>query len=155
MFELHPACRPLALLLGVWKGSGSGVYPTIESFSYREEVVFGHVGKPFVSYVQRTQHAVTGLPLHAESAYLRPVGTDGLEMVVVQPSGIVEIARGTVDGTSLRLVSTVHTTPTAKECTAVERDLDVEGDIMRYELRMAAVGQPLQLHLRAELRREP
>jgi len=155
VFELHPHCVPLAFLLGTWKGSGSGVYPTIEPFSYNEEVVFGHVGKPFVSYVQKTQHAVTGLPLHAEAAYLRPVGDRRLEMVLAQPSGIVEIARGTVEGTSLRFVSIVHTTPTAKECTAVERNVDVDGDVMRYELRMAAVGQPLQLHLRAELRRRP
>lgn len=156
---VHPHIEPLAFLLGTWRGSGRGVYPTIDDFDYREEVVFGHVGKPFVSYVQRTQHAGTGVPLHAESAYFRPVShgpqTTEFEMVLVQPSGIVEVAAGTLRGTSMRIVSKVLTTPTAKECSAVERDIDVDGDVLRYELRMAAVGQPLQLHLRAELRRQP
>ena len=63
-------------------GSGHGEYPTIVSFDYDEEITFSHVGKPFVSYVQRTTLAATGLPAHAETGYLRAVGDDAYEFVI-------------------------------------------------------------------------
>ena len=153
--ELHPDVAPLAFLLGTWAGDGQGSYPTIETFAYREEVTFGHVGKPFVSYVQRSRLAATGLPAHSESGYYRMAGARGIELVLAQPSGIVEVHEGTLNGTSFALRTVqVLTTATAKSVTAVERLVEVvDGFVMRYELRMAAMGQPLQHHLAAELRR--
>jgi hypothetical protein len=149
----------LAFLLGTWRGRGHGEYPTIDSFDYLEEITFGHVGKPFVAYQQRTRHAVTELPLHAESGYLRPAGTndDGdlrVELVLVHPSGILELDLGSVRGTDLHLVSSsVAGTPTAKEVTAIERAISVDGDTLTYDVRMAAVGVPMTHHLAAALRR--
>jgi hypothetical protein len=156
---IHPAIEPLAFLLGTWRGGGHGEYPTIEPFDYVEEVVFGHVGKPFVAYQQRTRDAVTDLPLHAETGYLRPTSVDdggalGVELVLAHPSGVLELAVGLLHGTELELATlSVTTTPTAKEVSAVERDVRVHDDVLRYELRMAAVGVPLTHHLSAELHR--
>jgi hypothetical protein len=154
MPEIHPDIAHLSFLLGSWAGTGRGRYPTIESFEYNEEITFGHVGKPFLAYTQRTRHASTGLPLHAESGYLRPVGTDRVEFLVVQPSGIMESYEGELDGTLLSLESvSVTTTATAKDVTKVVRTIRVDpaAKTLSYTMDMAAVGLELQHHLAAEL----
>jgi hypothetical protein len=154
--ELHPEVVPLAFLLGTWRGEGAGEYPTIEGFGYREEVSFSHAGKPFLVYGQRTWHALDGRPLHAETGYWRMAPPDGVELVLAHPTGIVAVEEGVLQGTTIELrTTTVARSATAKEVTALARSLTVDGDVLRYEVRMAAVGQPLQHHLAAELRREP
>ena len=153
---LHEWCEPFAPLLGTWRGAGTGDYPTIEPFAYLEEVTFGHVGKPFLSYLQRTRDADTGEPLHTESGYLRTLPGGQAELVVAQPTGIVELHAGRIEAGTLDLASTtVATTATAKDCEAVTRVITVVGDELRYELAMAAVGLPMQHHLSAILRRDP
>ena len=152
--ELHPEVAHLDFLLGTWKGTGRGDYPTIEGFEYAEESTYGHVGKPFLTYAQRTKDP-DGLPLHAEVGYLRPVGADRVELVLAHPFGVTEIQTGSVEGKSLRLETTsVALTPTAKDIRSLTRSLDGVDDQMTYLIEMAAVGQPLQFHLKARLERQ-
>ena len=151
---LHPSLEPVAALVGTWRGGGEGSYPTIDDFAYTEEVEFAHVGKPFLSYVQRTRDATTGLPLHAESGYIRAGDAGELELVIAQPSGIVEIHADELHDDTLTFRSTrVAVTATAKSVTEVLRRIRVDGDELRYILEMAAVGLPLQHHLEATLSR--
>lgn len=158
MPELHPAVAILAPLLGTWTGRGSGDYPTIEDFDYLEEVTFGHVGKPFLSYTQRTR-TEDGAPMHTETGYLRVPAAGRAELVLAQPSGITEIDEGTVaaDGDALviELVSeSVGRTSSAKEVLSVSRSIRVEADDLTYTLSMGAMGLPLQHHLTATLHRQ-
>ncbi|MFO7548757.1 MAG: FABP family protein [Acidimicrobiia bacterium] len=151
---MHPELAEISFLVGTWAGSGRGTYPTIHPFDYEEEVTFvAPPGKPFLAYTQRTR-SPEGAPLHAEAGYLRPAGPGLVELVIAQPSGIVEVHHGTVTGRRLHLRSDlVGLTRTAKRVDSVERVVWVKGGVLRYELDMAAVGQPHQLHLDAELRR--
>ena len=160
MADLHPLCKPLAPLLGTWRGRGQGSYPTIDDFAYAEELVFGHVGKPFLSIVQRTRALLTGEPLHAEAGYLRALGDGAVELAMAQPSGIVETDAGSVTATRRGFVVELESvqvglTPTAKSVTAVKRRLSLVGSTLVSELWMAAVGEPdLVHHLRSELSRQ-
>jgi THAP4-like, heme-binding beta-barrel domain len=148
---LPSVLEPLAFLLGTWQGEGQGRYPTIEDFTYREETQFVWPGKPVVAYQQRTWVPPEGPPSHAEVGYLRPA-PGGAELVLAHPSGVVEVSGGTVTGTRLELVSlAVLTTPTAKSVTEVRRTYERRGEALWYRLDMAAVGEPLDFHLEAEL----
>lgn len=157
--DLHPDLAALAPLLGTWSGQGAGKYPTIPPFDYLEEVVFSHVGKPFLAYGQKTKSVADGKPLHAETGYLRVPQPGHVELVLAHPSGIAEIEVGTysVTGDLLEMqmsTTTVGLTPSAKEVTALGRSFRVDGDEFSYTVRMGAVGQPLQDHLAAVLHRQ-
>lgn len=157
--DLHPDLAALAPLLGTWAGQGSGNYPTIPPFDYLEEVVFGHVGKPFLAYGQKTKAVADGKPLHAETGYLRVPQPGRVELVLAHPSGITEIEVGTysVTGDLIEMqmsTTTVGLTPSAKEVTALGRSFRIDGDELSYTVQMGAVGQPLQDHLAAVLRRQ-
>jgi len=157
--DLHPDLEALAPLLGSWAGRGEGKYPTIEPFEYLEEVVFSHVGKPFLAYAQKTRAVADGKPLHAETGYLRAPRPGHIELVLAHPSGITEIDAGTYSVTGdvieVELSSTaIGLAPTAKEVTALGRSFRVDGDDLSYTVRMGAVGQPLQDHLTAVLHRK-
>jgi hypothetical protein len=157
--DLHPDVAALAPLLGTWAGGGEGKYPTIQTFEYLEEVVFSHVGKPFLVYTQKTKAVADGRPLHAEIGYLRVPQPGRVELVLAHPNGITEIDAGTyvIDGGVIEIElssTTIGLAPTAKEVTELGRSVRVEGDDLSYTLRMAAVGLPLQHHLAAALRRK-
>jgi THAP4-like, heme-binding beta-barrel domain len=150
---------PLAAFVGTWSGEGQGIYPTIATFGYREQITFTDGGvKPFVAYAQRTSALDDGRPLHAETGYLR-WAEESPEWIIASPTGVTEVSVGSVTvvagGVDLHVrTASVSLSPTAKLVESVERIVRLRGDVLEYELHMAAVGEPHQLHLTASLRRD-
>lgn len=152
--QLHDAVAPIAFLVGTWRGSGTGAYPTIDDFSYEEETVFWQNGRPWLGFVQKTRSAETGMAMHSESGYLRPKRDGVIEAVIAHAFGGVEVLEGTVEGTVVSLKSTAYSiTPTAKPVDGVERTLRVDGDRLSYDISMAFGGHPMTAHLQATLTR--
>ena len=98
--------------------------------------------------------------MHAESGYWRFPVVGLVEVVLSHPTGITEIEQGTImtepSGVIvIELISKVISmTTTAKTVTALERSIRIDGDVLDYQISMAAVGLPLQHHLAARLVRE-
>lgn len=146
--------EPLMFLVGTWRGEGQGEYPTVEPFAYGEEIVFEHSRRPVIILRQQAWILADGRPSHTESGYLRATAFGHVEALVAQGNGIVQVQEGTVSGHAVELRSTaVGRTSTAKEVLEVARSFEVVGDELRYEMSMAAVGQPMTHHLRAVLHR--
>src|SRR4030081_934669 len=152
--ELNPALTPVTFLLGTWRGEGEGQYPSIKPFRYREEIRFTHNGKPFLIYTQRTESIETGQPMHAEAGYPRLVGGGRVEFVIAQPIGYAEISLGRVDGRRIDVeCASVGRTPTAKPVPSIGRSFWMEGDTLRYEVKMGMEGNAAIRPLSASFRR--
>ncbi|GAA3530778.1 FABP family protein [Nocardioides daeguensis] len=156
--NLHPNCAPIAWMLGTWRGNGHGDYPTIESFQFGQELIFAHDGRPFFHYMARSwiidedKQKVRDAAI--ETGFIRGVGEGRFEMLLTHNTGIAEIWHGEADNGKLEWTTdAVARTETAKEYTAGKRLYgNVEGDLL-YAFDMAAMGQPLQPHLWARLKR--
>ncbi|MFF7645941.1 heme-binding beta-barrel domain-containing protein [Streptomyces canus] len=159
----HPLLGPVLGFLGVWRGRGRGGYPTLgDDFAYAQEVRFSHDGRPFLRYEARAWLLDgDGAPLRPaarESGWWRLQPDGRVEALVTQPTGITEILVGHAGEGAVQLAThTVALTPTAKDVTATRRRYtlaDRDGDTFTFVHELAAVGQPLQHHLSATLRRE-
>ncbi|MGA5130015.1 FABP family protein [Streptomyces olivoreticuli] len=156
----HPLLAPLIGFLGTWTGRGSGGYPTLaEEFTYAQEVTFSHDGRPFLHYEARAWLVdADGSPLRPsarESGWWRLQPEGRVEALITQPTGIAEIAVGrAADGTADLTTHEVALAPTAKEVDATRRRYTLtDEDTLDFVHDLAAVGQPLQHHLSARLRR--
>jgi hypothetical protein len=155
--DLPAPLVPLAWLVGRWEGAGVVGYPTMESVNFGQEVEFRHDGRPFLHYRSQAwlldDEGNQVRPLASETGFWRPKET-GLEVLLAHPTGYVEIYLGTVDGARIDLATdVVARTETAKEYTAAKRMYGLVGGDLMWVMDMAAVGQPLQSHASAQLKR--
>ncbi|HEY0501373.1 MAG TPA: FABP family protein [Kutzneria sp.] len=159
--NLNDACLALLPLVGVWRGEGQIVYPTIDGpFRFGQQITFAHDGRPFLTYEARAwlldEQGKVIRPAARESGFWRPQADDTIEVLVTHATGVAEIYYGTpLTQTSWELATDiVMRTSTAKEVTAAKRlyGLVNDGDLAYVEER-AMVGEPLQPHVSAQLER--
>ncbi|HTI24740.1 MAG TPA: FABP family protein [Kutzneria sp.] len=159
--NLNDACLALLPLVGVWRGEGQIVYPTIDGpFRFGQQITFAHDGRPFLTYEARSwlldEQGKVIRPAARESGFWRPQADDTIEVLVTHATGVVEIYYGTpLSQTSWEMATDiVMRTSTAKEVTAAKRlyGLVNDGDLAYVEER-AMVGEPLQPHVSAQLER--
>ncbi|MCX5335545.1 MULTISPECIES: FABP family protein [unclassified Streptomyces] len=157
----HALLAPVLGFLGTWQGRGQGGYPTLaEDFTYAQEVTFSHDGRPFLRYEARAWLLDgDGAPLRPaarESGWWRLQPDGRVEALITQPTGIAEIAVGqAAEGAVDLSTHDVALTPTAKDVTATRRRYTLtDDDTLTFVHDLAAVGQPLQHHLSASLRRK-
>jgi hypothetical protein len=151
---LHPDLASLAFLLGTWRGEGDGEWPGSEPFRYGEEMVFEHVGDPFLLYAQRSWSPGDAAPIHFERGFLRPAGAERVELVLAHPIGVAEVAEGTIGDQVIEVASTaVSLTSTASPVTELRRRIQVRAGVLSYELQMAMRDIELSSHVRARLER--
>ncbi len=159
--DLHHALLALLPYIGQWRGRGRGGFPTIEDFDYAQEIRISHDGRPFLHYESRAwildEESKPVRPAMREVGWLRPVledgrATDEVEALLANPTGIMELYLGRVNGTQLEMATdAVLRTSSAKEVTAGHRLYGIVDGALLYAQDMAAVGHGLSPHLSARL----
>ena len=156
--NLHPDCAPIAWMLGTWRGNGHGDYPTIEKFEFGQELIFTHDGRPFFHYMARSwivdENGEKLRDAAIETGFIRCKPEGRVELVLAHNTGFAEVWYGEA-GEARMEVSTdaVARTETAKDYVGGKRLYGyVEGDLL-YAYDMAAMGQALQPHIWARLKR--
>lgn len=157
--DLPTELVPLAWLVGHWEGAGVGDYPTIDAFRFGQRLEFDYVpGKPYLIHAGTSwlldDDGNLVRPLARETGYWRPQPDGTVEITMAHPTGIIEIWHGTITGRRVELgTDAVARTATAKPYTAGHRLYGViDGGDLGFVFEMAAMGQPLQAHLSAQLR---
>lgn len=159
--ELHPHCLMLLPLVGVWRGEGEVVYPTIDGpYHFGQQVVFCHDGRPFLRYESRAwllnEAGEVIRSAARETGFWRPQADDTIELLAAHGTGIVELYYGrprTQVSWELATDAVVRSS-SAKEVSAAHRLYGIIecGDLAYVEQR-AMVGHPMQPHVSARLHR--
>jgi hypothetical protein len=156
--DLPPALAPLAWLIGEWEGAGVVGYPTIESAHFGQEISVTHDGRPFLEWQSRTwlldDKGEKVRPLAVELGFWRPLENNEVEFLLTHPTGIVEMYHGTTSPAKIELrTDGVIRSPHAKEYNAASRLYGLVNSDLMWVMDMAAVGQRLQSHVSAQLKR--
>jgi hypothetical protein len=159
--NLNDALLALLPLVGVWRGEGEVVYPTLsQTYKFGQQITFAHDGRPFLSYESRAwlldDDGNVIRPAAREVGWWRVQADDTVELLLAHATGIVEIFYGKPrTQTSWELTTdAVVRTASAKEVNGAKRlyGLVNNGDLAYVEER-AMVGQELQPHTSAYLTR--
>ncbi|MGH3950103.1 MAG: FABP family protein [Pseudonocardiaceae bacterium] len=159
--HLNDACLALLPLVGVWRGEGEVDYPTIDGpFRFAQQITIAHDGRPFLFHESRAwlidENDDVIRPGAREVGWWRPQADDSIELLLAHATGIMEVFYGAPrNQTSWDLATdAVVRTVSAKEVTGAKRLYGIvpNGDLAYVEER-AMMGQPMQPHTSARLRR--
>jgi THAP4-like, heme-binding beta-barrel domain len=156
--DLHPLCVPLAFLLGGWEGEGVVEYPTIQRKLFGQRIEFAQNGKPFLHYLSRSWELDEGgqplRPLAMETGFWRPGEEGVLEVLLAHPTGFLEALEGQVQGARIEIATRkVVKVESAKDYRRGHRMYGLVDGRLMWVYEMEAMGQPLQPHISAELKR--
>ena len=159
--SLHDACLPLLPLVGVWQGEGHVDYPTIDGpRQFAQQLTIAHDGRPFLFHEARAwlldEDGNIVRPAARETGWWRPQPDDTFELLLAHNTGILELFYGTSRTPKSWELGTdaVVRTVSAKEVAGAKRLYGIIGDgDLGYVEERAMVGQPLQPHTSARLRR--
>jgi hypothetical protein len=146
----------LTELTGRWVGAGSGTYPTIDDFLYREELTVMPTGEPgILHYVQRTWRITeTGeVPSHVETGFVH-VADDRITVLNAQGADRVEVMTGTLERTRGETIVRLESSALAHDDRMVGswRTITIRENRLEYEMGMTTVAVPAGAnHLRASL----
>ena len=158
--NLSPALAPLAWLVGRWEGAGVLGYPTIESAHFGQEILCSHDGRPFLEWQSRTwlldDAGNKTSPLAVELGFWRVLPEGEIELLLTHQSGVLEMYVGHRDPAKPVLqmrTDGVVRSPAAKEYNAGSRMYGLVDSELFWAMDMAALGQDLQSHVSAQLKR--
>jgi len=158
---LHDQCQPLLPLVGVWRGEGEAVYPSIDGpFRFGQQITFAHDGRPFLYYESRAwlldDAGAVIRPAAREVGWWRPQPDETIEVLIAHATGIVEVYYGRPRSLTSWEIATdaVLRTAAAKEVTSALRlyGIVADGDLAYAEDR-AMMGHSRQPHISARLAR--
>jgi hypothetical protein len=144
--------------LGRWHGRGHGEYPTIETFTYREELDLAmREGDATLRYEQRTWRLSDGgeVPSHWEVGLLWMDRAGGISLSSAQV-GRTEALQGTAseDGEAVVLELASVGYGLDERVAAARRTIRLSPDAIDYQMSMATQRVPdILLHLRDRLSR--
>ncbi|WP_340686282.1 FABP family protein [Amycolatopsis coloradensis] len=161
--NLNDACLALLPLVGVWRGEGEVDYPTIDGpYRFGMQLTIAHDGRPFLTHEARAwlldEDGKVIRPAARESGFWRPQPDDTIELLLTHNTGIVELfygkPRGKASVPAWELgTDAVVRTSTAKDVTASQRLYGIVNGELGYVEERAMMGQDLQPHTSALLRR--
>ncbi|MFI9448829.1 FABP family protein [Amycolatopsis sp. NPDC052450] len=161
--NLNDACLALLPLVGVWRGEGEVDYPTIEGpYRFGMQLTIAHDGRPFLTHEARAwlldEDGKVIRPAARESGFWRPQADDTIELLLTHNTGIVELfygkPRGKASVPAWELgTDAVVRSSSAKDVTASQRLYGIVNGELGYVEERAMMGQELQPHTSALLRR--
>ncbi|WP_312717629.1 FABP family protein [Mobilicoccus sp.] len=157
---MNPAVAPLGWMIGRWEGVGVVGYPDMDSRNFGQELVISHDGRPFLAIESHThllnEDGSKDRDSARESGFFRFLDNGEIELLLVHPTGILEmyVGRREVDRPVLDLATDgVMRSPAARDYTAARRMYGLVEQKLLWVMDMAAEGHPMQSHASAQLTR--